>query len=93
MRKVCGGRRLDILEPGPQKVNLLLCPSSKNNSMLIWRSFSKMLQNYKYIAKITEHLERKKGKTGLSLTVVTSLKLIFLLFFKSCQFKKIDVKK
>ena len=52
-----------------------------------------MLQNYKYTAKITEHIERKKGKTGLSLTVITSLKLIFLLFFKSYQFQKIDVYK
>ena len=50
-----------------------------------------MLQNYKYTVKITEHVERKTGKTGLSLTVITSLKLIFLLFFKSYKFQKIDV--
>jgi len=52
-----------------------------------------MLQNYKYTAKIPEHIEGKKGKTGLSLTVMTSLKLMFLLFFKSYQFQKIDVSK
>ena len=51
-----------------------------------------MLRTTSAVQKMARELgERKKGKTGLSLTVITSLKFIFLLFFKSYEFQKIDV--